>query len=90
MGQCLRPGESHEALGLYQARLTYLRLISQGGIILIVEGSLELRSQNREVVQPAIDDGDPNKSWFARMLSGELVMVNQCQLLHFFYARFLI
>ncbi|KAF8598878.1 S-adenosyl-L-methionine-dependent methyltransferase [Ceratobasidium sp. AG-I] len=40
-----------------------------GGVLLIVEGSLELRSHNKEVVQPAIGDGDLNKSWFARVLS---------------------
>lgn len=39
-----------------------------GGIILVVEGDLQLFSHTREPQEIAYGDGDPNKSWMARML----------------------
>ncbi|QRV74817.1 hypothetical protein RhiJN_17527 [Ceratobasidium sp. AG-Ba] len=39
-----------------------------GGVILIVEGDLQLCSYTREPQEIAYGDGDPNKSWMARML----------------------
>ncbi|CAE6427015.1 unnamed protein product [Rhizoctonia solani] len=39
-----------------------------GGLILVVEGDLELFSYTREPQEIAYGDGDRNKSWMARML----------------------
>ncbi|KAL5635113.1 hypothetical protein ACGC1H_002965 [Rhizoctonia solani] len=39
-----------------------------GGLILVVEGDLQLCSHNREPQEIAYGDGDRNKSWMARML----------------------
>ncbi|KAF8606426.1 S-adenosyl-L-methionine-dependent methyltransferase [Ceratobasidium sp. AG-I] len=39
-----------------------------GGYLLMVEGGFQLASPSREPIEPANGDGDPSKSWFARML----------------------
>lgn len=44
---------------------------NQGGYFLMVEGDLQLASHLRQPQEPANGDGDPSKSWFARILFGE-------------------
>jgi hypothetical protein len=41
-----------------------------GGLILVIEGDLQLFSYTREPQEIAYGDGDRNKSWMARMLFG--------------------
>ncbi|GAB1521736.1 hypothetical protein RhiTH_004833 [Rhizoctonia solani] len=45
-----------------------------GGILLVIEGDLQLWSYNREPQEIAYGDGDRNKSWMARMLFGALLL----------------